>query len=261
MERKYRNILNKFIDIVSPFIGFQYNEELNEILDNILKFVCKINDVPIEQYEIMKKTINTLFSINKYSEYRLLSKGNYLDNNEVFNLFPKYFEYLEKIDNKTQCLDVDEFKGKLNDCALLGDLQSLKLKAILCYLGVICSKSEQTAIKLFKECAVYGDTFYYKILSRVDIEREDYYIDLLKCLNYCSENLIVNFKDLDYSNNVKNECEIYFKLKNKYNKERKVDHKLFDYLINSKDKHSEKFKNIDKGLFDEKEFQTIKFGF
>ena len=243
MNNKMIDFINRVIDSCDFFIGFENDNDTMLVYNSIFDLLANTYELTNKEYTQCKVFINRLFSINKYSDYLLISRCNNDPQIKELLIAERYFNALEKKNNKISKLNSNNLRQLINNNSYKGNVNSIYLKAYLSYLGVICDKNEKLAINLFKELAYSCDPFNFKLLAYLDKNNCDYYNNIYNCFNEKLDNLIMG-KNGNYNNIINQECELILICQEVLTRTQKINHEMFEYLFNSEDSFAEKKKII-----------------
>ena len=239
---KVKNVINEALNVCNVFIGYEYSLELEDILVSIVSFISNVCDLETKEKEEAISLVKELYSINKYSEYLLFKKNKTENSNDILYVGNKYFNILEKRENKTWIFDAKEFKEEINRNALEGNIFALNIKAYMVYLGLVFESDTKFATYLFKMSLYAGNHFAAKVLSKIDIENSYYYINLFNCLN--DKLLYLDYRTNDYDKKITEDAKLILSSYMLIRERGKANLDNIQYLISSKDSSDIKENNL-----------------
>lgn len=234
VNKKIINFTKEFIGVTKLLIGYLINEELEALLKEVSKTLNSVLKLNNKEYEEAEGLLMNLFSINRYSEYLLLTNKNIVLDNDIFIISNEYAEELELRENKVKSFEINSFKSYLDKECRKGNIKAISLKPYLNYLD----NDFNTANYLFKVSAYSFDLNAFLFLSKLNKKDKNKYLDIYNCLNDRLKHF--KFNDDKYPIEIKEECDFIDLLYKDVYKKQVVDFEMFDYLVNDKTSLTEK---------------------
>jgi len=223
----------EYLKIVKVLVGYKYCVEIENILDNVLFLMNKIYNLEDKEIDKLKENIHTLFNIDSYNTFKMASTIKDDDRKEILRNANMYAEILANKSNVSNDFCEKEFKDLVNQLSLKNNyLDYKRFQGILYYLGNIYNKSEDAAIRILKFTAVRGDIISIRLLSVIDPDNKDKYLELESALTQIYEGLVIDIDELKCSEKIKKLCRLILIIKND--------------IENSQDRPNQKYAVIDK---------------
>lgn len=259
---KNNQLLNNVIECMKPLIGYAYCPDIQDILYKVVSFIGKALNSSTKEIEEVNTLLQKCYSIHKYSDYLLISNEKYGVPMMDFDRCKKYFHYLELKKDKEYIFDEEEFKKELDQKAILGDFDAVRLKAYLFAVQACGYSSKSSAIKLLKETLYFGDLVALKILKKLDTKNRKYYEEFYCCLSDLFRDASLDFKNMTYSKSIIDASKIYVKCYRILKEKGCIDHPLLNYIFTTNDDVMKQLKHIEYQLYDTSNYgQMYKLGF
>ena len=206
-------IFSDFLIIIKKLVGYKKSDDIKQAEKNILILLSRVNNLKQHELEEILKIYNDLSELVNYNDYNMFASTSNDNVKEVSNL---YLNLLDIRDEKQYYLNEIELKTKINEGCINGDIDLIRLKAILVYLGNIYEKNENKSIEIFKTLGYIGDLISLKILPLIVSENEkEFYKELYSCVKEIYDSYVFNLNELNYKEKIINTCRIIFENKKK----------------------------------------------
>lgn len=229
MKDILKKLFNHFIDTCISFVGIRMNSEVQEILDQIFLFMADVLSIEEEDKIYALNLMHTLFGIQVYSDYILLSKGYYDIDPNIFVVGDEYSRQLEGMQQHVKTFNSENFKEIVNKQAFKGQMDAVRLKAYLSYLGLLGEKNEKVGINLFKRTAYSFDAFALEVLAYIPNDNKEYYEKIFR--QYCKMLESLNLNSTDSPSEIVDECHLISLSQKKMADKKLIDHDLITRII------------------------------
>lgn len=232
MKEILKKLFNHFIDTCINFVGIKINSEVQEILDQIFLFMADVLSIEEEDKIYALNLMHTLFGIQLYSDYILLSKGYYDIDPNIFIIGNEYCRQLEGMKQNMISFNSEQFKNIVNKQAMNGHINAIRLKAYFSYLGILGEKNEESGIDLFKRTAYSFDSFVLEVLAFISNENKEFYKKVSKTYAELLENF--NLTLLDHSSSILDECNLIIQCQKNLANKQIINHNLITKIIDTR---------------------------
>lgn len=251
MQNKQIRLIQAIIEIFNPLIGYEFCDDLKEILFKTIDFLCLNFNFSLEETSEIKAFLIKIFQINRYSDYLLLSRNDESEDQGIFKMGKKYFNYLQMKDNKTHCFFKDSFLAQLDRQVIYGEPSYIRLKAYIALSGVFYPVSKESVIVLLKKLVFFGDFFALEVIKFIDENNSELLSEICNCIKDMlyelkTEEELVNI----YSKEILENTKIILAATKQQMDKNLIDHRLFNYLSTTNDSYEKRLEKIKTSKFE-----------